>query len=364
MKNYYLPTLAFAAIFATPLANATTYIITDLGTLGGSGNSYAYGLNNLGQVVGTSNGHAFLYDSTGMHDLGTLDAPQSEAVAINDNGQITGNLIYPHGSSSGQLKEHAFLYDSGTMVDIHNQQNSGLESSVAKDINNNGQIVGHLDLEISNPEAFIYSSGVFTTIDVHSAGLSKGIATSINDSGQVSGYAQYKATNATNHAFLYDSGTVSDLGTFGNPYYNESEAYDINNSGQVLGRSIGVPCIFEINYNFMHALGQSPNHTVVPRRINDYGISCGFTSNSSGPIATVYENELFRDLNTMTDASGAGWVLNTANDINNLGQIVGYGQINGEYHAYLATPNSVPEPATLALLGLGATALLRRKSRA
>jgi probable HAF family extracellular repeat protein len=37
-------------------------------------------------------------------------------------------------------------------------------------------------------------------------------------------------------------------------------------------------------------------------------------------------------------AAGSGWVLNSAEDINNNGQITGTGMINGRQHAFLLTP--------------------------
>jgi hypothetical protein len=52
------------------------------------------------------------------------------------------------------------------------------------------------------------------------------------------------------------------------------------------------------------------------------------------------------DLNTLIDPD-SGWVLWEARAINDLGQIVGAGDFNGQRHAYLLTP--VPEPSTFAL---------------
>ncbi|MBI5747805.1 MAG: hypothetical protein HZA00_01680 [Nitrospinae bacterium] len=72
---------------------AISYTITDLGTLPGGNQSYAYGINNSGQVVGsafTEAGyyHAFLYSGGVMQDLGTLGGTHSFASGINDSGQV------------------------------------------------------------------------------------------------------------------------------------------------------------------------------------------------------------------------------------------------------------------------------------
>src|SRR5262245_61217948 len=93
-------------------AQAQTYNVTDLGTLGGT-LSEAYGLNDSGQIVGYSAtsgnaGHrAFLYQNGSMTDLGTLGGSRSEASAINNAGQIVG-----YSYLGGDTVQRAFLYQN------------------------------------------------------------------------------------------------------------------------------------------------------------------------------------------------------------------------------------------------------------
>jgi len=72
------------------------------------------------------------------------------------------------------------------------------------------------------------------------------------------------------------------------------------------------------------------------------------------------------DLNTLISA-GSGWNLTNALKIDDLGQIVGVGTLDGPPHAFLLTPGgdptlvNAPEPSPLALIGLVAAMLgLRR----
>jgi probable HAF family extracellular repeat protein len=61
--------------------------------------------------------------------------------------------------------------------------------------------------------------------------------------------------------------------------------------------------------------------------------------NSLNITAVTYENGQVTDLNGLIDPA-AGWTLEAAEGINASGQIVGYGIINGNTHAFLLTPGS------------------------
>jgi hypothetical protein len=54
-------------------------------------------------------------------------------------------------------------------------------------------------------------------------------------------------------------------------------------------------------------------------------------------------------------------VLSTPRDINDAGQIVGYGKYGGETRAFLLTP--IPEPSMLAMAALGLLIGVRRLRR-
>jgi len=53
--------------------------------------------------------------------------------------------------------------------------------------------------------------------------------------------------------------------------------------------------------------------------------------------AVLWQNGSVKDLNQAI-AQGLGWKLKNATNINNQGQIVGFGIINGQSHAFLLSP--------------------------
>src|SRR5215207_8726364 len=105
MTRRLLCALALLAC-ATPV-RAERYTVTDLGTLGGNA-SQALAINDSGQVVGwaiTTAGsvHAFLYANGAMKDIGAFTAR-----GINDAGQVVG---YKGGSRGAPSQ--AFMYANG-----------------------------------------------------------------------------------------------------------------------------------------------------------------------------------------------------------------------------------------------------------
>ena len=172
---------------SSPPAHAFLYSdgsMQDLGTFGGEW-SVAYGINDSGQVAGWASygssylGHAFLYSGGTMQDLGTLGTgAYSWAYGINNSGQVVG-ASYINSSST----EHAFLDSGGTMQDLTPVGSAGSEALA---INNAGQVVGN-----NNGQAFIDSGGTMSDLNglINPAlGLVLENATAINDQGWIVGY--------------------------------------------------------------------------------------------------------------------------------------------------------------------------------
>ena len=73
--------------------------------------------------------------------------------------------------------------------------------------------------------------------------------------------------------------------------------------------------------------------------INNLGEVVGFSIGQNGSTAFLWKDGNMMDLNTLIPADSP-WYLQAANSINNVGEITGQGTINGEVHAFLATPSS------------------------
>ncbi|HBB31633.1 MAG TPA: HAF repeat-containing protein [Cyanobacteria bacterium UBA8803] len=358
-----LTTFTVVGLSTTSITNAASlYSITDLGSLG-SENTAAYRVNDLGQVVGASRlpnqaEHAFFWDkSEGMLDLGTLNGTQSSAFGINNLGQVVG------GTDTYQV----FLWSKSEGMTAISEPTANY--SIAYSINDLSQVVGQIGTPEGYTRAFLYNGGTLTDIGTLDGGFSS-TAASINNSGQIVGYS---STSNGYRAFRTAPNTVitptDNLGTLGG---NFSAASDINDLGQVVGYSTtNLP-----NVDF-RAFLIAPNSVITPS--NDLGtlpggeyftIATGINNlgqvvGQSGSKAFLWENGIMTDLNSLiSDDSNVNLIW--ANDINNKGQIVAAGFVNGQGRALLLTPTvptSVPEPtSTLGILAVGALGIFIRKS--
>ena len=319
---------------------STNILVTDSGGSGGGGGTATYtitdlgigisasGINNLGQVVGESGGHGFLYSNGNMQDIGTLPGyTYSIPNGINDAGQIVGKAIDGSGTVSS-----AFLYSNGQLQDL-GKLPGGVSFSEALGINNTGQVVGNSDIA-SGSHAFLYSKGHMQDLGTLSGG-GFSFANGINNAGQVVGSA---TLGNYYHAFLYSSGQLQDLGTLAS---SDSEANAINTKGQIVGQWNGHGFLY--NNGQMQDLGTLSGYSYsTAYSINSSGQivgACGHSISINGlslhPF--LYSSDQIQDLNALIPAA-SGWQLIDARGINDNGQICGNGTINGVYHAFLLTP--------------------------
>jgi probable HAF family extracellular repeat protein len=237
-------------------------------------------------------------------DLGTLGGTESFAYGVNDFGQVVGY------SYLDDVNRHAFLYTNGTLSDLGSLGGY----SGANAINDKGIIVGFSSNKVDgNAHAFLYDRGRMKDIDPVNAGdftSTESYAHDINNFNRVVGEFLTQ-DQAAFHAFLYRAGAFTDLGAAGSP---QTTAYAINDGGVVVGITF-VPYIDR-------CLGPQSLKYVPCTKYKQH--------------AFVYANGKLTDLNDLVDAPG--WELTWALDVNDRGQIAGYGTSGGSSRAFLLTP--------------------------
>jgi probable HAF family extracellular repeat protein len=213
--------LCFSFVFS--VVNCTTSFATEmnyqaLGTLGYQTSARA--MNDSGSVVGVSEvtqseSHAFLWKAGHMTDLGNV-GENSQAYSINSSGQVIGARFLANGD------QRPFLWQDGVMQDL----TPILGSAIINDINDGGSIVGSRD-----GHAFVLNT---TTSEVTNLVGSGGVAYSINNHDQIVGFrivdGHYRAT------LWQPDGSIVDLGTPGN--HVSSVARSINDNEQIVGYSL------------------------------------------------------------------------------------------------------------------------------
>jgi probable HAF family extracellular repeat protein len=221
-------------------------VIQTMGELLGYDKSAALQINDRGQVVGYSrqtilNGNrlrAVLWDRGTTTRLPSLPAGDGweEALGINDNGQIVGYA----GPAPGL--EHAALWDKSG---VHDLGTLGGPSSDAFAINHKGQVVGYSATASGDLAAFLWDNGVMTNLGVL-AGDVGSAAVGINNLGQVVGTSGVTVVNGnaanpfTSHAVLWEKGIIIDLQTRIPPGsgWTVTAALGINAHGQIVAQGV------------------------------------------------------------------------------------------------------------------------------
>jgi uncharacterized membrane protein len=391
MKSIF--TWIAAGSFLAALAIAQPqYTVTDLGTLGGPGtNSNALGINAFGWVTGSANmvasgpQRAFIsYGFGPLVDLGTLGGqkcPTCNSVAngVNVFGQAAigseTSSMDPNGEDfCGYGTHHQCLGAIGSFFGLTPLPPlAGGNNANALDVNIQGQVVGFAETgtrdatcstgtpsQVLRFEAVSWGPGARVQ-ELHPLpGDTVAYAAGINSSGQAVGSSGL-CSNTTfvpipfaPHAVIWDSnGTPTDLGHLASaPAGILNQATGINDRGEVVGFACFGPStnpatcpedtFLWTKQTGMQDLGRYQGSIVTgpccARTINNSGVIVGVSIDTSfNETAVIWQGKEWVALN-MLIPQNSGWNLECAQGINDAGEIIGFGTINGSTHAYLARP--------------------------
>ena len=347
----------FLVLAAASAQAAAIYQITDLGVLPGGSASSAAALSSNGWVAGTGDTadgspQPFVGSAAGLAAV-DVGSPYAFGLGVNASGTIVG-----WGFNEDNSTFFAFSSD-GPIPTL------GGATNTATAINDAGMIVGYSDTATGGEMAFAYSaSGGIVPLGTLPGGTDSR-AYGVNNSGAVVGRA---IVGGAVHAFVLSGGTWTDIGASSG--YESSEAVAISDAGQVAGTlddGAGQTMAFLWTSSLTGSTLDLLDPSLTHGNSRAYGVnSSGFVVGSyrvvgsSDNAAFLYDGSL-RDLNSLIAAPE--WQLIEGAAINDLGQIVGTGHINGEQHAFLLDPtSSVPEPSCLwfAASGLLAVSGFRR----
>lgn len=164
-------------------------------------------------------------------DLGLQESDRSEAVAVNDNGQVAGAYWLFE-------KKHNFIWDERegiVLIDLP-------ETATIVVLNNAGQIAGNYKDAAGHDRGFFWDP-CYGICDIGTLGGNFTHIYDMNDHGQIVGESGSKNLSLVDgqgevHAFLWQCCTMTDLGALvgdlGIPG-DHSQATSINNQGQIIG---------------------------------------------------------------------------------------------------------------------------------
>jgi probable HAF family extracellular repeat protein len=329
------------------------YSISELPALPGGGCTPS-AIDGTGNVVGScgpSFGEtAVVWRNGVIAGLGKLPSGHySEAHAINANGLIVGE------ADTGNLLPQATLYRNGAWLNINPDGGSNIR---AIGVSDTGVIVGDYAKGLSGNTA-AWRGVIWTeratqpgrfdmvTLPIVPGGTSKSLsnyATASNNAVQVVGWVTSSVFGQLGAFWNNDAAhsvvTLSPL-----PGDWSSIAWGVNDLGETVGESHppfhsrAVLWAADAAHTPID-LGLLPGDVdSTATAVNNVSQVIGTSTAADGTMHPfLWQNGQISEINSLLDASGAGWVVQQATALNALGRIVGVGLHNGQPAAFVMTP--------------------------
>jgi hypothetical protein len=188
-----------------------------------------YGVNSAGAAAGwctstkTGVNQAFVYSAGKFSAVSFPKASSTQAIGINDKGDVVGLYVDSSGVQHGYVKKGSKY----TSIDA-----TGDTSTEAWGINNKGQIAVFAINTAGGYDSFLYNGKTFKKISDPNASTTGTIARIVNGKGDVAG--AYFNSSGSEVGFLLHSGTYYDVvDPKGN---NVTKPDGLNDSLEIVGR--------------------------------------------------------------------------------------------------------------------------------
>lgn len=324
--------LCLPVVFSSA-AWSQAWTIKDLGALPGSSSytSFAYGINNSGDIVGESSDPANpCCRSLVVWKAGAITALPLPTGAVGYTIVVGGPRINNAGQITGHVTKGGDLTVIGTRWDnlVPTTLTSG--NSNALGISSNGFVAGWVQ---STNQATVWNGNDPTPLDNRQGGTFA-LGQAVNASAVVVGASNGDGGNL---ATLWKGTKPTLLGKLAGT--TSSEARAINDAGIVVGYgTTGQGRAIQWTNGLAVALQNLPG--VVDSEANGINVAGDVVGSSSTDYGATRQPILWKggvptDLFANSDAGSKGWKSGVARGINDIGQIVGYGQIKGETHAFV-----------------------------
>jgi len=238
---WLLGVLLLILLLATAENAGAAYLFSNVDYPGASW-TVASGINDSGQIVGYYNDasgvrHGFLFSAGTYTTIDCTSPYTSESIAagVNSSGQIVGFCSAPGGVNGVYGTTRSFLMTGGVLTflpDVAGSYNGA--STFAQAINDTGQVVGwYADACLCEAHGFLLNGGTYTTLDVPGFGSTN--AYGINNSGQITGGTQPGFGTGGVHGFLLSGGSYTMIDDPDTGTSSGTTADSINSSGKIAG---------------------------------------------------------------------------------------------------------------------------------
>ncbi|AJQ96009.1 DUF3466 family protein [Gynuella sunshinyii] len=317
-------------------------------------------INDNGEIVGTGSPHRDAFDARIASALywPTPNSIQimsrykdkysnySAAYDINNTGMIVGEI---QSTETGEYV--AVRWDHGNFIEAFGMESANGASTVsarATSINDQDVIVGDVTLSNGLSRAFMYNRfGGFNFGEFLTDPENHIFSTSINNNNIAVG-------ELGNSGFSYNPSAKNRLNVYANGgYYSIA---DINDQNAMVTQQQNL-CVLKHNQQ----IPLSDNNTsCTPKALNNNQVVVG-TTNQFDTKSYLYHAFVYdpyannscetgmRDLNAITVTNSDEVVLTEAVDINESGQIIATGVVNGETRAFLLHPSTDNQAIPLSL---------------